>query len=390
MSPSRKILFLTTSLCFAGAETQVYRLALTLKQRGWSVLVVTMLDPVAYVQELAASGVAVVSLGMTRGSADVGALLRLARLIRRERPDVVHAHMVHANLLSRVTRWLAPIPVLVNTAHNIDEGGRHRDWWYRLTDALVDMTTQVSEAGARRYLSRKMVSPRKIRFLPNGIDTSAFRRDASARDRARTSLGVAERFVWLAVGRFEEAKDYPSLIGALAQLPATDPSSVVLLVGDGPLRPAMEARVREAGLADRARFLGIRKDVPALMNAADAYVMSSAWEGMPMVLLEAAASELPVVATDVGGNAETMEAGVSGVLVPPGDPRKLADAMQALMAMPAEDRSRMGTAGRRFVAERYELRTVVDGWEALYAELSRGPAPEVSGDGGDTVAAPDP
>ncbi|RKO68138.1 glycosyltransferase [Desulfofundulus salinus] len=123
------------------------------------------------------------------------------------------------------------------------------------------------------------------------------------------------------------------------------------------------------GLTERVRFLGVRRDIPELMSSADAYVMSSAWEGLPMVLLEAAACELPVVSTDAGGNSEIVLDGVSGYIVPPRDPQALAAAMLKMMSLPEEERRAMGRAGRAHIEANYSLDHVVDQWEKLYRDL---------------------
>ncbi|MDY0392055.1 MAG: glycosyltransferase [Candidatus Bipolaricaulis sp.] len=176
-------------------------------------------------------------------------------------------------------------------------------------------------------------------------------------------------FAWLAVGRFDVPKDYANLLQAFAYVAQARPEAQLLIAGDGPLRPSMEQLANDLGITDRVKFLGIRRDIPALMNAADAYVMSSAWEGMPNVLLEAAASGLPIVATDVGGNSEVVIDGKTGFLVPPKDPEALAQAMVQLMGLPQEERRRVGEAARQYVEANYSLDRVVDQWEALYREF---------------------
>jgi glycosyltransferase involved in cell wall biosynthesis len=138
---------------------------------------------------------------------------------------------------------------------------------------------------------------------------------------------------------------------------------------------------RELGLEDAVRFLGIRNDVPVVMSGADGYVMSSAWEGMPMVLLEAAAAGLPIVATRVGGNHEVVRHEETGFLVPAGDPEALAQAMLRLMELPEAQRREMGDRGRRHVRANYALTRVAERWEGLYREalarkgLTLDPAP---------------
>jgi len=131
----------------------------------------------------------------------------------------------------------------------------------------------------------------------------------------------------------------------------------------------MEDLACELGLGERVRFLGIRQDVPSLMGAADACVMSSAWEGMANVLLEASATSLPIVATDVGGNREVVLHDKTGFILPSKDPNALAQAMLRLMNMPEEERQAMGKAAREHIEANFSLDQVVARWETLYREL---------------------
>jgi len=332
------------------------------------------MPPRAYVVEMQAAGVSVFSLDIKRKVPDPRPFLRLARLIRAWRPEIVHSHMVHANILARIVRPLVRVPVLVCTAHSIDERGRKgsgrlREFLYRLTDPFCDLTTQVSQAGLERYVRIGTVPRHKIRYIPNGVDTERFKSDLEARLRSRQELRLEEAFVWLAVGRFDVEKDYPNMLRAFAQVVKKQCETFLLIAGDGPLRPAVEELARDLGLKDHVQFLGIRRDIPDLMNAADAYIMSSIWEGMPMVLLEASATELPIVATNVGGNREVVLDGKTGFLVPPKDPEALAQAMLRLMSLSEEERWRMGKLARQHIEAHYSLDRVVNQWEALYREL---------------------
>lgn len=368
------LVLLTTGLASGGAETQLVQLAITLRERGWEVRVVSLTPPKAYMEELKQVGVSVVSLGIHQKLPDPRPAVRLASLLRKWRPHIVHSHMVHANILARLVRPLAWAPVLICTAHSVDERGRKgsgrlREFLYRLTDPLCDLTTQVSQAGLQRYIRVGAVPRRKIIHIPNGVDTERFRPSSALREVLREGLDQEGHFVWLAVGRLDFQKDYPNLLRAFAMVREERPEAVLLIAGDGPLRPAIEELACDLGLEETVRFLGIRHDIPELMNAADAYVMSSSWEGMPMVLLEASAMKLPIVATDVGGNREVVQDGVTGFLVPPKDSAALAQAMLRLMALPEEERRRMGESARQHIEANFSLDRVVDQWEALYKEL---------------------
>jgi glycosyltransferase involved in cell wall biosynthesis len=365
------ILYLINALGYGGAEIQVSRLARGMKRRGHDVTVVTLIPPVALADELRADGIAVESLGMRAGVPSPMGMVRLLRILRERTPSVVHSHIVHANLLARLARPLTRVPVLICSAHSVNEGRRWLELAYRYTDRLTDLTTNVSQAAVDRYVRAGIAPARRIRFMPNGLDVSAYRRDDVARDSTRAELGLRdEQFAWLAVGRFTAAKDYPNMLRAFARLRAQGfASAVLLLVGRGSLEEQVQAEVKSLGLCEHVRFMGLRADVPAVMSAADAYVMSSAWEGMPLVLQEASAARLPVVATEVGGTAEVVDRDRSGLLVPPHDSEALAWAMGKVMTMSPGEREEMGRAGLAFVSSRFDLHGVLDSWEALYEEL---------------------
>jgi glycosyltransferase involved in cell wall biosynthesis len=365
-----KILKVATGLAYGGAETQLKNVALRLKQRGWSLSVVSMLPPRAYVEELEAAGICVYNLRMRRKVPDPRAVLRLAAIMRRERPLLIHSHMIHANLLARMTRLFVKVPVLICTAHSITEGGRPRELAYRLTDSLADITTQVSEAGKQRYIQVGAVPPHKIVCIPNGIDTSRFQPNPTVRQAVREQLGCApDAFVWLTVGRLEPVKNHLKLLCAFREVAAVHPHARLLIAGQGPLQAAIEQRIAELGLAERVHLLGVRRDIPDLLNATDAFVLPSLWEGMPLTLLEASATALPIVATDVGGNAEVVLEGETGYLVPVKDTEALAQAMLRVMNLSEADRSAIGQAGRAQVVQNFDLERVIDRWEALYREL---------------------
>jgi len=367
---SGRLCFLITDLDYGGAETQLVRLAGRLRERGWEVSVISMMPAEAYQEELAAAGIALCSLGMRRGVPDPRAIWRLARRVQERQPDVLHSMMVHANLLARVTRLVCHTPVLVCTVQNDYEGGRWRPLAYRLTDRLCDLTTHVSPGGLELFVQVGAAPRARIRFLPNGVDSACFAPDAAARERLRAKHGLEGKFVWMAVGRFQAQKDHDTMVRAFAQGAAERPEAVLVLVGQGELEPQVRARTDELDLGKRVQFWGLRRDVPACLNAADAYLLSSAWEGMPVVLLEAGATGLPAAATEVGANRQVVREGETGFLAPPRDPAALAQAMGRIMDMSEPARAEMGARARQWVQEAYGLEQVVDQWEALYRELA--------------------
>jgi len=370
-----RILILITTLTFGGAETQVVRLATELKMRGWKVSVVCMVKPNAYVSQLEEQHIPVHSLNMKRGIADVRAIFRLASLIRDFRPDIVHCHMFHANLLGRFTRLFCRMPALVCTAHNFRETSEqdgptwHKELLYRITDPLADKTTIICNAAFERYVRVGAVPRRKFQMIPNGVDTDHFKRSNNRRKNAREALGISSEFVWLAVGRLVKQKDYPTLFRALELL--KHQQFVLLLAGNGPLEEELREECRARGLEGQVRFCGAREDILDLYSAADAFVMSSEFEGLSAALLEAASTGLPAVVTDVGGNADVVIDGITGYVVPPVAPDQLATAMHRLMALSPERLQTMGDAARQLCHEQFRIAAVMDKWLDLYATFPR-------------------
>jgi glycosyltransferase involved in cell wall biosynthesis len=353
-----------------GADQQLLSSAEALRGRGWDVRIVSLTTLGTMGLQARQRGIPTDSLEMPRGIPDPRGVIRLARLLREWKPEVLHSHMAHANFMARLVRPFAQVPVLVCTIHSIQDGGRIRLFSYRLTDRLADCTTIVSEAAAQRYLANKAVSRERLRMIPNAVDTERFRPLPEVRDRLRRELGVGETFTWLAVGRLAPPKDYPNMLQAFARLSTSRPDSTLLIVGTGPLQGQAEALIRSLGLEAKVRLLGVRRDVPELMSAADGYVLSSAWEGMPVVLLEAGAAGMPIVATAVGGNGEVILDGKTGLLVPPRDSQALAKAMMTLAVLSPTERHRLGQRAREHIEAHYALPRIVDLWEDLYQELA--------------------
>ena len=344
-------------------------LAIGFKDRCWRVQVVSMLPLEPMADRLRSTGVTVATLNMRPGVPNPFAITRLTNMLKEFGTEVLHSHLVKANLLGRLSGRLARVPVQISTAHNTVEGGAWVQWAYRLTDSLADVTTNVSQRAVDRYVDIGAVPRDRIKLMRNGIEVSVFRRDAGSRSEYRADLRLDNAFVWLAVGRLAPSKDYANMIAAFADLACRRQDAKLLIVGKGPLEGEVLGSVESAGLSRSVLMLGERDDVPALMNAADAYVMSSAWEGAPIVLLEASASSLPIVTTDVGGNHELIDDGNTGLIVPPGDSEALAEAMLRIMEWAPERRAVMGRAARERIEREFDMNMILDQWETLYLEL---------------------
>jgi len=376
-----RIVYLLTSLGVGGAEKQALAVAERMANRGHAVAVMTLLP---HLKEEWPTSLLVLHLDVRKSPASVFAGLRRARVFLREfRPDIVHSHCFHANIFARLLRLTGQRFAVLATVHNVNEGR----WWrmlaYRLTDFLSRRTVAVSSAAAWRFVSLGAIPRRKCSVIPNGFDVAEFiphreRRDqlrAQMRSKMRAEMSAPtaaddDNFVWLAIGRVAPAKDYPNLLQAFAIVANQDRGSRLLIAGDGRREDSakLEADFRKLGIQDAARWIGPRRDIPALLDAADGFVLSSAWEGMPLVVGEAMAMEKPVVATDVGGVRELV--GDAGLVVPSKNSSALAEAMIATMQQSREERAARGRSSRVRIVSHFSIDASADAWEALYRSLA--------------------
>jgi len=365
-----RIAYLLTTLGMGGAERQVVSLAERMRQRGHTVRLVVLLPRQA---EEWSTGLDVARLEMRKRPLSLLAgLLKGQRALREFEPDLLHSHTFPANLTARALRLLGPTVPVITTIHNVYEGGWQRMWAYRLTDPLSECTTAVSRAAAERAVRVRAVPAKKCQVLSNGIELEGLQPDLKRRDRLRAAMGVAEKFVWLAAGRIAPAKDYPNLLRAFSLLNENSQPAELWIAGEGAGGEAERVRelTAELGLNGRVRWLGLRRDLPALLDAADGFVLSSAWEGMPLALGEAMAMEKPVVATDVGGVRELV--GEMGLVVAAKSPVGLAAAMRATMKQRPEERQAVGWAARQRIQGYFAMDAKACAWEELYRSVVEG------------------
>lgn len=378
------ILFLITGLNTGGAEMQVYQVIKTLRQKNmaYEPIVVSLLPPGQVGEKLEQENVRVYSLDMKRGRPSVAAIAKLNRVIKTERIGLIHSHMYHANLLGRLLKLIHPDIKLVNTIHNIHIGGRSRERMLQFTSRLADSVTIISETARQHFIESGTARPDRLLFLPNGVNTRLYQKKPAAGEAIRQELHIADStFIWLAVGRFDEQKNYPNLLKAFRRMAKQETDTVLLLAGTGPLLDQMKKLAADLGLLNRVHFLGYRTDMPAMMSAADAYVMSSDWEGMPLVLQEASSIGLPIVCTNVGGNKEVVVDGETGFIVQPKSEHALSEGMLRLLRMDTDNRVRMGQAGQEYMRSTFELDRIADRWDGLYKQVLREPIHALSGGG---------
>ena len=357
-----RVLHIISGLGVGGAETVLTQLSTTLTARGMEQHVVSLSGDAPLAARLEDGGVPLTRLNLARPAGFVAALPRLIGLTRRFRPDVVQGWMYHGDIVATLVHWFAP-------------GRRNRRlmWGVRCsnmdldrhaslirTEALLSRSPDVivanSAAGADAHLAHKY-RPRRLEIVPNGIDTERFHPDAALRDAQRVELGIpAGQRVAINVARVDPMKDHAGLLDAIRQLPDLP----LLLVGAGTEALDLPANVRA---------LGVRDDIPALLNAADIIVSGSAYgEGFSNALAEGMSAGLVPVATDVGD--ARLIAGETGTLVPPGHPNALRDALGALLSLADDTFAERSAAARTRIVGEFGINRMVDRFATLYGDTA--------------------
>jgi glycosyltransferase involved in cell wall biosynthesis len=358
-----------------GAERLQRTFAEALDPRAVSLTVITLRDSLPEsTAALRDRGVRVVAFPANH-FADVQRTRALVRFVRAERFDLLHAHLVRSTILAGLAgRWTST-PV-VATLHNtrrragVPPALRAAEKWVlrRAAERVIAVGWETARANARALAGRT------IDVIPNAVAEPDLP-SAGERAEVRRELGIPDGApLILTVGRLVAQKAISDLLHAFARLPATDPAPQLRVVGRGRLEDALAGELTRLRIGDRARLLGLRSDVPRLLAAADLYVSSSHWEGLPVAILEAMAIGLPVVATGVGDVPRVLD-GRSGVLVPARDPAALAGAISALIADPGR-RQQLGVSARARARAHFGTRAWADRHMALYDEVIRARSPQ--------------
>lgn len=366
-----KIVYLINGLGSGGAEMMLYRLLQRLDRSRFEPEVITLLEiegPLA--AKIKSLGVQVNSID-TKSKTDIGSIIRLYKVLKKKEPVIVHGQLYAADLLSRLVGSLAGVPIIISSIRNERYGNYFRDYLIKITERFTTRTTIVSKSAAERFINDRVIPRYKLKIIYNGINPNDFYFGLNENDKnaLRISMNLPkEKFLILSVASLTNQKGYYDLIKATQRLIEEDNDLLLLLAGSGPLEKELKRWVNELNLKQNVCFIGRSDNVPKLMALADCFVLSSHWEGLPGVILEAMASELPVVATAVGGTPELVSDGVTGYLVPPKMPGQLATALKNVIEMDVSERIFMGQAGRKRVEEHFHVDEMVKAYEQLYYE----------------------
>jgi glycosyltransferase involved in cell wall biosynthesis len=373
-----KALLLCQNVGVGGAEELVLGASTALPSVGveTGVVALTRRGPVA--DEIEAAGVPLQLVAGQPGPRDPAAFVRLVRLLQRERPDVVHTYLITACLYGRLAAFAAGVPLVLAAEQNVYERKPRRHVLLeRVLAARTYRVVACCEAVGRFYQQQVGVPSSKIAVVFNAVRFGE-QPGSGDREAALAALGLpADALVVGTLGRLTEQKGQRVLLHAVAELARRLPRLVLLLAGAGQLRDELERESDRLGIADRVRFLGLRRDRATLYAALDVFVLPSRWEGLSLALVEAMGAGRAVVATAVGGNPEVVADGRTGLLVPPDDPSTLADALARLLASP-DERASLGVAAAAEARSRFAIEQHVAEIAALYrdglAERARRPA----------------
>ncbi len=303
-----------------------------------------------------------------KGGARASGLVRLTRLLREHRIDVVNGHNPTGALYGTIAARLAGVPVVIRTEHSIHYPGRGFRFYgpiEAVLTALSDRVICVCEASRASHAPRFAWAGGRFVTVANGISEESERPDRAS---ARRELGIPmDARVVLTVGSLTPQKSQDVLLRAFSEVARAIPEALLLIAGEGRLEARLRALHSELALGESARFLGARGDVPLLMAACDVFVLSSSREGLSVTLLEAMRAGRACVATDVGGNPEAVADGETGRIVPMGDPEALAGALRDLLSDVAGC-ARAGESGERRFLERFTAARMVRQTEAIYAD----------------------
>lgn len=309
----------------------------------------------------------------------------LAKLVKEHNVDVVQTHLLRSlDFLTLLLFYTTNLQVVLWTFHNasfelpVTDSQKHKwlvrlkryshRFLYRWSSHLVSGFIAVSDKVEEAMVETIGPIQDKITVICNGVDVKRYEK-LVGKTSLRNQLGLeANAYLISVVATFKEQKGHCYLIEAMASIVPKHPDVHVLFIGDGELREALQAQVERLGLGDHIHFLGNRHDVPALLAAGDSFVLPSLWEGLPMALLEAMATGLPIVATEVSGTVQVMTSNDTGILVPPGDAQRLAQAIEQLLTDPIRAQA-MGAAARRRVKEEFSAQKQADEHLALYHRL---------------------
>lgn len=372
-SRHRKVFYLLDSLNIGGTEVQAVELATRLNPEQYQVTLGCLRARGPLLEKLKGSAVSVCEF-YPKGGFDslhgIYQMFRLALFLRRGGYQIVHTHDLYANVLGIPAARIARIPVIISSQRDLGHldlyQSRRRIWLRRLQKLSTAVLTNAN-AVREAVLAEDHFVPEKVRVIYNGVDLERFRHRSQDRSWLAPN-GNQERWIVLVGNMHGDVKGHPVLIAAAEAVVREFSDVRFLLAGDGQRRKDFEEQTRRLGIRKHFLFLGRRDDVPRILSCSDIAVLPSKAEGLPNAVLEYLAAGLPTVASRVGGNAEIIEDGKTGLLVPPEDSSALAAAILRLLRNPGVAAD-LGRHGQDFVAAEFSFERLIEKTDQMYTEL---------------------
>lgn len=356
------LLYLITGLGMGGAEKVITNLADNMAGLGHNVTLVYMVGEAIVVPQ--SKEIDIIFLDFKKNP--ILAFFKFIKIINKKKPNVVHSNMYHANIFSRISRLFSTFPKLICTSHSDFEGGRVRMLIYSLTSPLMTVATNVSEQAKNKLVAVGAVKPDKMLVINNSVDINKFKKNDDYRAQYRNQFKLKEDDICLlAVGRFHPAKDYPTLIKIFDQLSHKEKNIRLFIVGDGELRAFIEEEINSFSLEDKVTLLGIRQDIPQLMNMCDLFISTSAWEGFGLVLAEAMACSKRVIVSKNAGFMEILGED-SQYLIETGNVGEFCKSIGDLINLNQQQIKLIENENRRIIEKRFSSEIIMRKWLQLY------------------------
>ena len=355
---NKKILFLINGLGYGGAETQLVRLSEALVIKGFDLVLITLTDTLCLSKKLHPK-IKHYNIQL-KGVSGLKAIKKVLKVVKHEKPKVIHSHLFQANIISRIVKFFNSKVRVINTTHCVYDQENILNLSpyliYRITKRWVDFHTAVSKESLKLLRDRKSIENFKSSEMCNGLFVDQYQHSS-------TKNGI---FKWLSVGRLIPVKNYELLISACELLVKDSVKFKLDIIGEGFLNQNLANLIKDKKLEDNVSLVGLSENIPNILKDYNAFVISSNSEGLPMVLLEAMSAKLPIVSTNVGGISEVIKGSKGGLIVEPSNKIELASAMKNLMNLSDVNMREMGNNNYIYVKDKFDIDQISNQWITIY------------------------
>ncbi|MCR1951310.1 glycosyltransferase [Clostridium sp. DSM 100503] len=359
----KKVIFFITGLDIGGAEIQVYRICKYIDKSDLDIKLISLTDNGKIGQMLKQENIEVFCFNIKKNK--IKGIINIFRFVRKENPDVVIGFLFHAIIISRVIGWLNSVPNIISSIRSFNTGGVFRETLLKITDYMSNTTIVNSYIVYDEVLSKRIVKKEKLKVIRNAIDTEHFKFNKEYRHTWRKKINVDNNtFVWMAVGRLVYEKDYITMIKAFKKVLEQDENVILYIVGDGYMKNEINDLIAKYGLSNNIIINNKSEEINKLLCACDGVVLTSRWEGIPNIIIEAIALNRIVVATNVGGVSEVIKnenflvesENVDSVV------KGMIEAKKEWEVLGGEE---FGLKSRKRIEEDYDVRNIVVKWKEV-------------------------